>query len=157
MEEVPRHVCDSYAGFGPLFFGSMVTSPPTLARHTGIDAGFGRDWDHQEYGTGQYPENAPNYYDHQLISTDGGEPEMVKLLDGHTDWAIDFIEQRKQVGGNHGTCGLHGAVHGPFLADRHLERYSDIDVPVPVCVSPRVRPHAKRRWNFGNVGQRQAC
>ena len=109
--------------------------------HTGIDAGFGRDWDHQKvWNRPKYPENAPNYYDHQLISTDGGEPEMVEgySTDNYTDWAIDFIEQRKQVGGKPWYLWLcYGAVHGPFTpADRHLERYSDIDVPVPEDVYP---------------------
>ena len=62
--------------------------------HTGVDAGFGRDWDHQKvWNRPRHPENAPNYYDNQLISTDGGEPVMVEgyTTDNYTDWAIDFI------------------------------------------------------------------
>lgn len=109
--------------------------------HTGVDAGFGRDWDHQKvWNRPRHPENAPNYYDNQLISTDGGEPVMVEgyTTDNYTDWAINFIEGEARVEEKPWYLWLcYGAVHGPFTpAARHQQNYADIDVPVPSDVFP---------------------
>ena len=78
--------------------------------------------------------------------------------DNYTDWAIDFIEQRKQVGGNHGTCGFA------------MEQSMDRSLPLTViwnatrtlmfqcqrmCILLSAgKPAYVARWNFGNVGQR---
>jgi arylsulfatase A-like enzyme len=109
--------------------------------HTGVDAGFGRDWDHQKvWNRPRHPENAPNYYDNQLISTDGGEPVMVEgyTTDNYTDWAIDFIEREARGDEKPWYLWLcYGAVHGPFTpAARHQQDYAGIDVPVPSDVYP---------------------
>ncbi|MDA7864745.1 sulfatase-like hydrolase/transferase [bacterium] len=109
--------------------------------HTGVDAGFGRDWDHQKvWNRPRHPENAPNYYDKQLISTDGGEPVMVDgyTTDNYTDWAIDFIQGEARNPEKPWYLWLcYGAVHGPFTpAERHQQDYVGVDVPVPADVYP---------------------
>lgn len=109
--------------------------------HTGVDAGFGRDWDHQKvWNRPRHPENAPNYYDNQLISTDGGAPVMVEgyTTDNYTDWAIEFIKGSASSEEKPWYLWLcYGAVHGPFTpAERHQQEYAGIDVPVPSDVYP---------------------
>lgn len=109
--------------------------------HTGVDAGFGRDWDFQiVWNRPRHPDNAPNYYDNQLISRDGGPPTMTKgyTTDNYTDWAIDYISGEGRPEDKPWYLWLcYGAVHGPFTpADRHLADYPDIDVPTPADVFP---------------------
>ena len=109
--------------------------------HTGVDAGFGRDWDFQlVWNRPRFPDNAPNYYDNQLISKNGGPAAMVKgyTTDLYTDWAIDYIHGKGRVTNKPWYLWLcYGAVHGPFTpADRHLESYPLVDVPTPADVYP---------------------
>ncbi|OUT55586.1 MAG: hypothetical protein CBB71_19665 [Rhodopirellula sp. TMED11] len=109
--------------------------------HTGVDAGYGRDWDHQiVWNRPRHPANAPFYYDNQLISKNGGPPELVKgyTTDKYTDWAMDYIRGEGREEDKPWYLWLcYGAVHGPFTpADRHLDDYKDIDVPVPADVYP---------------------
>ena len=109
--------------------------------HTGVDAGFGRDWDYQKvWNRPRHPDNAPNYYDNQLISTNGGEPQMVKgyTTDNYTDWAIDFMQGEGREAEKPWYLWLcYGAVHGPFTpAPRHLDDYAGVDVPIPADVYP---------------------
>ena len=83
--------------------------------HTGIDAGFGRDWDFQMvWNRPAHPDNAPNYYDNQLISKNGGEPVMTKgyTTDNYTDWAIDYIDGKERDSEKPWYLWLcYGAVH----------------------------------------------
>ena len=108
--------------------------------HTGRDTGFGRDWDHQiVWNRPGYPENAPNYYDNQLISVDGGPPTMTKgySTDNYTNWAVDFIQRESESTKPWYLWLCYGAVHGPFTpANRHLEAYADLEVPVPADIYP---------------------
>lgn len=109
--------------------------------HTGVDAGFGRDWDHQMvWNRPRHPDNAPNYYDNQLISVNGSEPKMVKgyTTDNYTNWAINFIRgEGRPVDKPWYLWLCYGAVHGPFTpADRHLKQYQEIDVLVPADIYP---------------------
>ncbi|MDA7902334.1 sulfatase-like hydrolase/transferase [Mariniblastus sp.] len=109
--------------------------------HTGVDAGFGRDWDFQKvWNRPRHPENAPNYYANQLISTNGQEPEMVKgySTDNYTQWAIDYIEGKGRATDKPWYLWLcYGAVHGPFTpADRHLNEYADAVVKTPTDIYP---------------------
>ena len=108
--------------------------------HTGRDTGFGREWDHQVvWNRPGYPENAPNYYDDQLISVDGNPVELIKgySTDNYTDWAIDFIEREHKSEKPWYLWLCYGAVHGPFTpADRHLDAYADLEVPIPKDVYP---------------------
>lgn len=131
--------------------------------HTGVDAGFGRDWDYQKvWNRPAHPDNAPNYYDNQLISTNGGEPEMVKgySTDNYTQWAVDFIKGDHRDAEKPWYLWLcYGAVHGPFTpAQRHLNDYQEIDVPAPQDVFPP-RPGKPKYvqtmefWEPGKSGQ----
>ena len=102
--------------------------------HTGIDSGFGRDWDYQKvWNRPKYADNAPNYYDNQLIETNGGKPVMTKgyTTDLYTDWAVDYIKGQNRDKSKPWYLWLcYGAVHGPFTpADRHLKDYADATVP----------------------------
>lgn len=108
--------------------------------HTGRDTGFGRDWDHQRvWNRPGHPDNAPNYYDNQLISTDGGPAEMTQgySTDNYTNWAIDFIEREKESEQPWYLWLCYGAVHGPFTpANRHLDAYPDLEIPTPRDIYP---------------------
>jgi arylsulfatase A-like enzyme len=67
--------------------------------HSGVDAGFGRDWDHQiVWNRPKYPANSPNYYNDQLLSIDGGEANVVPgySTDNYTRWAVDYINGKKR-------------------------------------------------------------
>lgn len=108
--------------------------------HTGIDSGYGRDWDHQiVWSRPKYPENAGNYYDDQIIEIDGVKQRISGYTtDWYTDRAIDFIK-----GGNRKADApwylwlCFGAVHGPFTpAERHQDAYPDAIVPEPADIYP---------------------
>ena len=91
--------------------------------HTGVDDGFGRDWDYQIiWNRPRFVENAPNYYDDQIIVKNGGEPTHISgyTTDNYTDWAIDFINgEGRDVDKPWYLWLCYGAVHGPFTpADR---------------------------------------
>ena len=109
--------------------------------HTGVDAGFGRDWDYQiVWNRPRHPKNSPNYYDKQLISKNGGEPVMTEgyTTDNYTDWAVDYIKGEGRDGDKPWYLWLcYGAVHGPFTpADRHLDEYAGLEIPIPKDVYP---------------------
>ena len=109
--------------------------------HTGVDDGYGRDWDHQIiWNRPRFVDNSPNYYDDQIIVKNGGEPTRVQgyTTDKYTDWAIDFIQGQGRDDRKPWYLWLcYGAVHGPFTpADRHLGEYSEAVVPVPKDVYP---------------------
>jgi arylsulfatase A-like enzyme len=109
--------------------------------HTGVDTGAGRDWDHQiVWNRPKYPENAPNYYDNQLISINGGPAKLVKgySTDNYTDWAIDFINGQNRDQEKPWYLWLcYGAVHGPFTPhERHLNDYANSDIPDPPQIYP---------------------
>lgn len=131
--------------------------------HTGVDAGFGRDWDFQMvWNRPRHPDNAPNYYDDQLISINGGDPKLVKgySTDNYTDWAVDYIRGQGRPADKPWYLWLcYGAVHGPFTpADRHLDEYEGIEVPIPKDIYPP-RPgkpkyvQSQEFWERGKQGQ----
>lgn len=127
--------------------------------HTGVDPGYGRDWDYQiVWNRPRHPANAPNYYDNQLISKNGGEPELVTgyTTDNYTKWAIDFIHGEGRDADKPWYLWLcYGAVHGPFTpADRHLGDYRDIEVPVPADIYPPRpgKPEYARNFEFWKPG-----
>lgn len=109
--------------------------------HTGTDAGFGRDWDHQiVWNRPKHPDNAGNYYHDQLLSIDGGEPQVVKgySTDNYTRWAIDYIEGKNRDPEKPWFLWLcYGGVHAPYTpADRHLGEYPDAKVTTPADIYP---------------------
>ena len=127
--------------------------------HTGVDAGFGRDWDFQKvWNRPRHPDNAPNYYDNQLISTNGQEPELVKgySTDNYTNWAVDYIHGKGREPNKPWYLWLcYGAVHGPFTpANRHRNEYPDPVVRAPTDVYPPRpgKPEYVREMEFWEPG-----
>ena len=110
--------------------------------HTGVDNGFGRDWDFQKvWNRPAFPGNSGNYFDDQLIQTNGPKPVMTKgySSDNYTKWAEEYIR------GGHGKDKdkpfylwlCYGAVHGPFTpAKRHYDRYPNSKIPIPKDIYP---------------------
>ena len=109
--------------------------------HTGVDGGFGRDWDYQIiWNRPKYVKNSPNYYHDQLTEFNGGEPELVKgyTTDNYTKWAVEFINGKGREAEKPWYLWLcYGAVHGPFTpSERHKGEYKAAKVPVPKDVYP---------------------
>ena len=109
--------------------------------HTGVDTGFGRDWDFQiVWNRPKYTETSQNYYYDQPITYQGGETKVLKRYstDQYTDWAVDFIRGEGRDTDKPWYLWLcYGAVHSPYTpADRHLQEYANIEVPTPKDVFP---------------------
>ncbi|MED5586860.1 MAG: sulfatase-like hydrolase/transferase [Verrucomicrobiota bacterium] len=109
--------------------------------HTGVDGGFGRDWDYQIiWNRPKYVKNSPNYYHDQITEFQGGKPQLVKgyTTDNYTTWAVDFINGKGRDAGKPWYLWLcYGAVHGPFTpAERHKGKYRQAGVPIPKDVYP---------------------
>jgi len=109
--------------------------------HSGRDAGFGRDWDHQiVWNRPKHPANAPNYYHDQLLSFDGAEPQVVSgySTDNYTRWAIDYIQGAHRDPAQPWYLWLcYGGVHAPYTpAERHLEDYPGATVATPADIYP---------------------
>lgn len=108
--------------------------------HTGVDSGFGRDWDHQiVWSRPKYPKNAGHYYDDQIIEIDGKvERTSGYTTDWYTDRAEDFIRGENRPADKPWYLWLcYGAVHGPFTpAERHQSAYPEAKVPEPADIYP---------------------
>lgn len=109
--------------------------------HTGVDTGFGRDWDFQiVWNRPGYTETSQHYYYDQPITYQGGKTEILQRYstDQYTDWAVDFIRGEKRDTDKPWYLWLcYGAVHSPFTpAERHLEEYSGIEVKIPADIFP---------------------
>jgi arylsulfatase A-like enzyme len=109
--------------------------------HTGVDTGFGRDWDFQiVWNRPKHPETSQNYYYDQPITYQGGETKVLERYstDQYTDWATDFIEgngRDKEKPWYLWLC--YGAVHSPYTpAERHKKDYANIEVPTPADIFP---------------------
>ncbi|MEM7010497.1 MAG: sulfatase-like hydrolase/transferase [Verrucomicrobiota bacterium] len=135
--------------------------------HTGVDGGWGRDWDHQIiWNRPKYPENAGNYFDDQIVEIDG---EVKRVAGYTTDWYTERAE--KFIRGEHKSRAndkpwylwlCFGAVHGPFTpADRHVDAYPDAKVPEPADIYPDApsRKHQpeyvrkRNRWIRNDAGE----
>jgi arylsulfatase A-like enzyme len=108
--------------------------------HTGVDSGYGRDWDFQVvWNRPKYTENAGHYYYDQQLEING-VPLMVPgySTDNYTKWASDFIKGANRDAEKPWFLWVcYGAVHGPFTpADRHLEALEDVEVPIPADIYP---------------------
>jgi arylsulfatase A-like enzyme len=109
--------------------------------HTGVDTGYGRDWDFQiVWNRPLHPETSQNYYYDQPITYQGGRTEVLRRYstDQYTDWAVDLIRGKGRDPDKPWYLWLcYGAVHGPYTpADRHLEAYPDAVVPTPADIYP---------------------
>ena len=131
--------------------------------HTGTDTGYGRDWDYQiVWNRPRHTSNAGNYYKDQMIEFNGGKAKLVKgySTDNYTKWATDYLKGEGRDENKPWYLWLcYGAVHGPFTpADRHLNAYPDVKVPVPADIySPRPGKPAyvqsRNSWYKGEDGQ----
>ena len=66
--------------------------------HTGVDTGFGRDWDHQiVWNRPRHTDNSGQYYYDQLIEKNGGKAVMTEgyTTDNYTKWALDYLHGRE--------------------------------------------------------------
>ena len=127
--------------FWPSVFRKHGYVTAQIGGNTGVDGGFGRDWDYGSYGTGPSTWRIRRIVYDQLTEFNGGKPKMVKgyTADNYTDWAIDFINGKgradKQKHEHLWLC--YGAVHGPFTpADRHKGDYKNAKPPMPKDVYP---------------------
>ena len=120
--------------------------------HTGVDTGFGRDWDYQiVWNRPRHAGNAGSYYYDQLIEKNGAEAVMTPgyTTDNYTDWALDYLHGRDgKVEGKPWYLWLcFGAVHGPFTpADRHLESYPDAAIAPPADIYPGPEREGKPKY-----------
>jgi arylsulfatase A-like enzyme len=132
--------------------------------HTGVDAGFGRDWDYQVvWNRPLHPENAGNYYYDEILATNGKEhPEVEKTYstDHYTNLACDYIGGKNRVGEKPWFLWLcYGAIHGPTTpAKRHIGHYKNVEVPTPADIfGPRPGKPSyldkTQAWNKGPDGQ----
>lgn len=129
--------------------------------HTGVDAGGGRDWDHQiVWNRPKHPDNAGNYYYDQIVSFNGEERKVESYsTDNYTTWACDYIRGKDRPADKPWYLWLcYGGVHGPTTpAKRHLGQYKDQRVTPPADIfPPRLgKPDYLNRtqaWNKGPGG-----
>ncbi|MCM8531156.1 MAG: sulfatase-like hydrolase/transferase [Lentisphaeraceae bacterium] len=111
--------------------------------HTGNDTGYGRDWDYQAVWNrpSKSDKGAGTYYLDQRITVNGKNIGNVDgyATDNYTDWAIDFINGKTRPDQKKPwylwLC-LTG-VHAPYMpAERHMNDYKNIKVPVPADIYP---------------------
>ncbi|MCS7026754.1 MAG: sulfatase-like hydrolase/transferase [Bryobacteraceae bacterium] len=117
--------------------------------HTGVDTGFGRDWDFQlVWNRPKYTETSGNYYHNQPITYHGGKTEILTRYstDQYTDWACEFIRGQGRDRNKPWFLWLcYGAVHGPYTpAERHRQALAGIDLDTPKDIFPP-RP-GKPEW-----------
>ncbi|UCC99199.1 MAG: sulfatase-like hydrolase/transferase [Phycisphaerales bacterium] len=127
--------------------------------HTGVDTGYGRDWDFQiVWNRPKYTKTSQNYYHDQPITHQGGETKILKRYstDQYTDWAVDFIRGEGRDPSKPWYLWLcYGAVHSPYTpAERHLAQYPSIEVAAPADVFPPRpgKPDWAQRINFWEKG-----
>jgi arylsulfatase A-like enzyme len=106
--------------------------------HTGVDAGYGRDWDHQiVWNRPKHPDNAGAYYEKQILAINGVEKEVGGYpADNYTKWAVEYIK-----GGNRDKSKpwylwlCHGSIHGPWKpAARHKGQLKDAKISIPADI-----------------------
>jgi arylsulfatase A-like enzyme len=110
--------------------------------HTGVDAGFGRDWDFQiVWNRPKFPKNSGAYYYDQMLSFNGAEAVMTPgySTDNYTKWAVEYLEGKGRDKEKPWLLWMcYSATHGPFTpADRHKDTIPDeAEVPLPVDIFP---------------------
>jgi arylsulfatase A-like enzyme len=108
--------------------------------HTGVDAGFGRDWDYQiVWNRPKHPENAGNYYDQQILAFNDKEQTVEGYsTDNYTRWACEYIKGEHRNADKPWYLWLcYGGVHGPsHPAKRHQGNYRDAQVATPADIFP---------------------
>jgi arylsulfatase A-like enzyme len=108
--------------------------------HTGVDAGFGRDWDYQiVWNRPKHPDNAGNYYYDQILAFNGAERKVEGYAtDNYTRWACEYIRGQHRPAGKPWYLWLcYGGVHGPTTpAPRHIGHYKNEPVTPPADLFP---------------------
>lgn len=110
--------------------------------HTGIDSGYGRDWDYQiVWNRPKYPGNAGAYYEGQILEINGVKAETLNpdySTDNYTRWAAEYIRGQHRDPTKPWYLWLcYGGVHGPTTpAKRHKGLHKKDDVPVPADILP---------------------
>lgn len=108
--------------------------------HTGVDAGWARDWDHQiVWNRPLHPENAGAYYERQIMARDGKEEWVGGYpADNYSQWAEDYVRGKTRAPGKPWFLWLcYGSIHGPSKpAARHKGLYANAAVPVPADIFP---------------------
>ncbi len=106
--------------------------------HTGVDTGYGRDWDHQlVWNRPGKPDNAGNYYHNQLVTINGVDKMVTGYsTDNYTDWAIEYINGASRDKDKPWYLWLcYGAIHGPTTpADRHRAKLAGNLAPLPADI-----------------------
>lgn len=108
--------------------------------HTGVDAGFGRDWDYQiVWNRPKHPDNAGAYYDQQILAFNDAERRVEGYsTDNYTRWATEYIRGAHRDPQKPWYLWLcYGGVHGPAIpAPRHRGAYRDQPVAPPPDIFP---------------------
>jgi arylsulfatase A-like enzyme len=130
--------------------------------HTGVDAGFGRDWDYQVvWNRPKHPENAGAYYEKQILAVNGEEKWQEGYpADNYTKWAVDYINGANRVKDKPWYLWLcYGNIHGPSKPPaRHKGLFKDAKVPEPADIlGPRLgKPeyfNDKQAWHKNKDGR----
>ena len=132
---------------GPGFRKHGYTTAQIGKWHTGIDSGYGRDWDHQlVWSRPKYPQNAGNYFDDQIIEANGKKQRIsgYKLIG--TDRAIDLLRGKIVTRNLLRLVALLGAVRPFTPADRHRNSYPDAVVPEPADIYPDQPTEKAQIW-----------
>ncbi|MBX7211936.1 MAG: sulfatase-like hydrolase/transferase [Verrucomicrobiaceae bacterium] len=138
----PRSVYDAEkTPFWPAEFRKQGYQTAQIGKwHTGIDSGWGRDWDHQiVWNRPLHPENAGAYYEKQILAIDGVEKEVDGYpADNYTQWACDYIKGAHRDPAKPWYLWLcYGSIHGPSKpAARHNGCYKESEVAVPSDILP---------------------
>ena len=106
--------------------------------HTGVDTGFGRDWDYQVvWNRPGKPENAGNYYTGQIVTVNGKDQPLGDYsTDAYTRLAVDYINGANRDAAKPWYLWLcYGAIHGPTTpADRHKGKLAGHKAGVPADI-----------------------
>ena len=103
--------------------------------HTGVDTGYGRDWDHQiVWNRPGQPDNAGHYFYDQIVTFNGVDRAVPGYsTDNYTNWAIDYLKGKNRDESKPWYLWLcYGAIHGPTTpADRHEGKLAGKRATVP--------------------------
>ena len=106
--------------------------------HTGVDSGWGRDWDYQVvWNRPKHTDNAGAYYKPQILEFNGEtRREDGYPTDNYTNWAVDYIRGQDRDAAKPWFLWLcYGAIHGPTTpAPRHQGHYSGNRAPLPADI-----------------------
>lgn len=143
--------------------------------HTGVDTGYGRDWDYQiVWNRPGHPSNAGHYYQDQILTFNGQDRQVGGYsTDNYTEWAVEYISGQHRDKDQPWYLWLcYGGIHGPTTpADRHKGKYAGNAAPAPKDIfgpwpekpaylentkawmpgkdgQPAMRTRAKRKSNF---------